>query len=164
MWEGRFKSQALLDEAALAACMTYVDLNPIRAKIATTPENSHRTSIQQRINAAKKGKQPLNLAFFIDNPRLNMPKGLPFELSDYIQLVELTGRCMREDKRGYIDNNQAAILTRLSISAENWLKIKNQFTTLFHGAVGHSDVLSDFCEHQAIKRRHNLTVCQRYLA
>ena len=57
-WEGRFKCQTLLDEAAIAACMVYVDLNPIRSGVATTPEGSEFTSIQERIRAWQKEKIP----------------------------------------------------------------------------------------------------------
>ena len=47
-WAGRFKSQPLLDAAALLACSVYVDLNPVRAGIVTTPEESQFTSGAER--------------------------------------------------------------------------------------------------------------------
>ena len=163
-WEGRFKSQALLDEAAVIACMAYVDLNPVRAKMAKTVEASDYTSIQQRINAAIKGLQPTVLQLFVGNPRLSIPKGLPFELEDYIQLVDLTGRCIRQDKRGYIEETQPKILTRLNISAENWLILTTQFRQCFHGAIGGVEALSDFSQHQQLKNRPNLSSCTRLFA
>jgi putative transposase len=48
-WEARYKCQVLLDDAAIAACMVYVDLNPVRAGVAETLEGSEFTSIQERI-------------------------------------------------------------------------------------------------------------------
>ncbi|MGL4937056.1 transposase, partial [Shewanella sp.] len=119
-WEGRFKSQALLDEAAVLACMTYVDYSllkesPIRAQLADTPEQSDHTSIQLRIRAAVKGEQPSNLLPFIGNERDNPPNGIAFALTDYLQLVDDTGRIIRNDKRGYISESSAKILNRLNI-------------------------------------------------
>lgn len=48
-WEGRFGSKRLHDEAAMLACSMYVDLNPIRANLAQTPEQSRHTSAFDRI-------------------------------------------------------------------------------------------------------------------
>jgi hypothetical protein len=84
-WEGRFKSQALLDEAALLACMAYVDLNPIRAKIANTPETSKHTSIQKRLESIKQPAATHSLMPFVGNPRQDIPRGIAFSLKDYCE-------------------------------------------------------------------------------
>ena len=52
-WEGRFKCQLLEDEGAVLACMAYVDLNPVRAKLADTLEASTFTSVHDRLAARK---------------------------------------------------------------------------------------------------------------
>lgn len=116
-WEGRFKSQALLDEKALAACLAYVDLNPVRAGMAKTPEESDYTSVKERVAKAlsndRKVLQPKHLLPFVGNPRQQMPKGLPFRLKDYLELIDWTGRVLREDKRGAIPAHLPPLLERL---------------------------------------------------
>ena len=134
-WEGRFKSQALLDEAALAACMAYVDLNPIRAGLANTPENSLFTSISQRIAAAKVGKQPHFLSPFVGSGTFidkNSYHGIPFNLKDYIELVELTGKQVLAEKTQSIEN-YSPILVRTGLQDVDWdfmvKGIENRFST-----------------------------------
>lgn len=163
-WEGRFKSQALLDEAALIACMAYVDLNPVRAKIDHTPETSAYTSIKKRINAAKRNQQPKTLYPFVGNPRENQPKGLPFKLEDYLELVDLTGRIVRQDKRGSIDLSLAPILQRLNIPSENWLTIAIEFEQHTHSAVGTEQVLSNYYQNAGYKRRPKIGKTKQLLA
>ncbi|MCT8868746.1 MULTISPECIES: transposase [Shewanella] len=161
-WEGRFKSQALLDEAAVLACMIYVDLNPIRAQLANTPEQSDHTSIQLRIRAALKGEQPSNLLPFIGNEHDNQPNGIAFALTDYLQLVEDTGRIIRNDKRGYISESSGKLLNRLNIPHDNWLKLTTEFGKLFHGPVGTLQALTDYCKHLEKRRRHFAASCQHF--
>ena len=115
-WEGRFKSQALLDERALLSCMAYVDLNPIRAAIAATPETSNYTSIQQRIIYPDKQ----HLMAFKDSGSSN--NVIPYRYSDYLQLVDWAGRSISGDKKGFIPETMQPILERLGMDQEPLIK------------------------------------------
>ena len=153
-WEGRFKSQALLDESAIAACMAYVDLNPVRANVAKTPETSNHTSIQYRIRAARVGKTPKRLMPFAGNPQRDRPHGLPFTLSDYLQLVDATSRCIHPTKHGKVESNMPHILVRLGIDDEKWLTLTTQFEHCFKHAAGKVVHLEQYAHNQHQQRVH----------
>ncbi|WP_299585114.1 transposase [uncultured Microbulbifer sp.] len=163
-WEGRFKSQALLDEKALAACMAYVDLNPIRANMAKTPEDSDHTSIRQRIRAAISGEQPKSLLPFVGGERLNMPKGLPFQLDHYLELVDWSGRHLAPRKRGAIAENTPPILKRLGISPKHWLYLNHNFESRFKGLVGSAEAVRHACRQLDKRWVHGISDCRRYFS
>jgi REP element-mobilizing transposase RayT len=139
-WESRFKSQALLDERALLACMAYVDLNPIRTKMAATPETSDHTCVAARINSIKTNiRLKASIETFVgSNPNL---KGLPFVLNDYLELVDWTGRIIREDKRGAINNGFPPILERLSLDSDSWAQLTTEFEYHFGNWVGSEHIV-----------------------
>jgi REP element-mobilizing transposase RayT len=146
-WESRYKSQALLSEEALLSCMVYVDLNPVRAKMAETPETSEHTSIKERvtplftvedaIKSTVNTDRPLLCISFPIKPLLHFDgnttseeqSGIPFSFDDYLILVDWTGRIIRKDKRGFIAHRLPPILERLSIDSELWIKNSSQFET-----------------------------------
>ena len=167
-WEGRFKSQALLDEKALAACLAYVGLNPVRAGITDSPEASEYTSVQQRVQQAVSGNenelQPSGLMPFVGNPRHDMPKGLPFRLADYLELVDWTGRILRDDKRGAIPNELPPILERLQVDPKYWLYMAQNFESRFKGLIGAAYRLKAACETLGYRRTPNLAACRELLA
>jgi len=170
-WEGRFKSQALLDEPALAACLAYVDLNPIRAGMADTPEQSDYTSIRRRCKQATSAhlpnhpqQQAKGLMPFAGNPCLNMPRGLPFRLTDYLELVDWSGRMLREDKRGSISGNLPNILDRLHLEPRHWCYLTRHFESRFKGLVGSAYRLKQVGQQQGYLRVPGLIACLKYLS
>ena len=165
-WEEWFKSQALLDDAALLTCMAYVDLNPIRAKRAETPEQSENTRIKLRIDAALRKEQPKSLLPFSGNESWNQAhsfdNALHFSLQDHIEWVDETGRRIRDDKSGCITESGAKVLTRRNISQENGLKLTQKFGPIFHGLVGPLENLTHYCDHLEKRRRHFSGSCQYF--
>ena len=147
-WEARYRSQALLTEEALISCMAYVDLNPVRANMAPTPEQSEYTSIKERIQPS------LNLATtitelikthqlnhfsvslkpllpFNDDVTDKEKHGILFKLKDYLELVDRTGRLLRNDKRGAIALHLLPIIERLGIDQKTWLNNATAFEQIY---------------------------------
>ncbi len=143
-WEARYKSQCLKTEHALLSCMAYVELNPLRASMADTPETAEHTSIKERIKPTIDLKQAIQeqitngqliqfdgnikpLMPFLDSISPHANHGLPCFYIDYLSLVDWTGRILRQDKRGAINNHLPSILKRLKLPAKTWLKNATQF-------------------------------------
>ena len=180
-WESRFKSQGLLDEAAIAACMVYVDLNPIRAGRAETPEESDFTSIRERIRAwGRKAKTtaPVSESNHDQSKSVNSrnewlcPIGseggrrgiLPMGAREYFDLVDKSGRMVRLDKRGVIDTDLAPILQRIGANPQAWAETISSFGSKFSLVAGLASNLRSFADRLGRRWFKGLTAAQEAFA
>ena len=179
-WEGRFKSQALLDEQALLACMIYVDLNPLREGICKTLETSDFSSIQQRLLAHKENtssnksrarskkrtkssnresSKHIPLHVFVGGSSTR--QGIPFEAPDYLELADWTGRAVRPKKKGAIPDGLPKLLSRLGISKENWIEAVTSYEKHFSDYVGLETSMKDAGASRGLKWLRGSRACQR---
>jgi REP element-mobilizing transposase RayT len=157
-WEARFHSQPLRSEQALLAAMAYVDLNPVRARLAQTPETSEYTSIRARLQGHYRQRTrreaveqmlergelhhfecPVRpLMAFADSRgeresrrTANFADRLPIRKLDYLRLLDMTVRLVACGKRGRMHPGLTPTLERLRLSPTQWVLASTAFRKHF---------------------------------
>ena len=165
-WEGRFRCQALVDEGAVLACMVYVDLNPVRAAMASGLEDSYFTSIFDRLRARraqkrlaalerKGGLAPVAMRERVEEERRARseadwlePLGqteypaLRLDLDRYIEVVEWTVQSISGSAVESVPERVGEALDRLELDAEKWAENVASYGSLFHCLVGRAETLA----------------------
>lgn len=149
-WQDRFKCTRLVDEESVLACSVYVDLNPIRAAIAETIEESDFTSGKRRVDAMKRER----LDSFLAPIELNESTGsigpcasatgarcsnkgfLAISQEGYLELLDWTARQSARGKRGTTPDSHPPILQRLGLPSSIWIEFVASFGRLFSDVAG----------------------------
>jgi len=175
-WESRFKSQALLDEQALLAAMAYVDLNPVRAGMAETPEVSDYTSIQERLGFEPVVCVTAGVAVgVVESDEVALPQAplmpfdatgrtewaIPFAFEDYAELLDWTGRILRSKKKGFIASTQPKIFERIGMDCGAFIDFSTRLLKEFGSAVGAPPALVDLCARRQIKYLRGINAARR---
>ncbi|GAA4812752.1 hypothetical protein GCM10023308_06230 [Marinicella pacifica] len=102
--------------------------------MAKSLSDSEYTSIKERIESKSTDLLPFGKG---DND-------LPYYLSSYIDMVDETGRVIREDKSGYISHKLGSALTELEFNPDTWLDELRGFKSVGFTAVGTVNQLKEY--------------------
>ncbi len=187
-WEARYKSIAILDEEALLTTLAYVDLNPLAAGIAKTPEQSPHTSVKAWVDHCR-GQGTLDEvtdqphdrtrhdiaqedeSFWLvpiedrrerDGTRKGVTPGM--NLSSYLRLLDWSSRLVRRGK-ARLPRDVAEILDRLGTNAGHWQERLEKLTAAdrIFGVVFATKAksINDFAESRGVRKLSNLNGCPR---
>jgi len=127
-----------------------VDLNPARAKMAKTLEESDHTSIKSRLESRKPilgEKSKLRSAGLKPVAGLDARALLDMTESSYIELVQWTGEQLHPMKRGKLiprsdlGNRPPQVLLKLSKHSDRWLRQVRGTESKYYRAIGSAEAL-----------------------
>jgi len=152
-WEGRFRSQALLDEGALLTCMAYVDLNPVRAGIASTPEDAPFTSIRERLLSAARGEVAApGLMPFADQAPADR-ETIPVAFDDYVEIVRFAAQSFHSREPVVVPAAVATRLERHGLESRNFIDTLRNYPRRFFTMVGQAHRIDTESTRRGYKRR-----------
>jgi len=176
-WEGRFRSQALLDQGAVLTCMSYVDLNPIRARLADTLETSEFTSIRERLlEAAREHTAPSRrgeqapaaglVPFAGEKTALagsenGLREPLPMRFDDYVGLLEETRGAIRDEKEAALTPSTAEFLAAVGVNAAGFVQTVREFGRGFFTMVGEVHRIDAESRRRGHRRRPGVAAARR---
>lgn len=187
-FDGRFKCTRLEDVPVVAVCMQYIDLNPVRAGMAKSLDESEYTSAFERLMGEKarlrvrayerKRRKGESLSkrqrALLKSERKKLresqwlagldEKGSPFvgfEVTEYLAMVEAAGRRMRRGKRGWVPDSVPPLLERLELDTESWLEVVEGFGRLFFRVAGKAGSMAMAAEKAGRKTYHGVRACRR---
>jgi hypothetical protein len=184
-WESRFKCRECTSESAILICGIYVDLNPIKAGEASSPETARYTSVFQRLMAASQPKNSRTradgwmaeltlrpeskadekLACSSRTGRRASDLGiLPISLENYVKLLKWTARLLLSGQRRTIPKDLEAVLDHLDVNHEAWLDTVEEYEKSFCHAVGPPSSLAKVAERMDASHLKGATAARRIFA
>lgn len=138
-WESRFKSLPLLDERAVLACMTYVEMNPVRSGEVRRIDRAKFSSMQIRLTMSnRKRKAAVGPVFGNSNSQVT----LSISTNSFLNLLRWSTEQhkLKEVRRA----RGPTILQRNGINTRDWVLVVTQFLALFRTAAGDRDACVEF--------------------
>ncbi|HHI78609.1 MAG TPA: hypothetical protein ENK02_01370 [Planctomycetes bacterium] len=187
-FDGRFKCTRLEDLPVIAVCMQYIELNPVRAGMAKSLDESEFTSAFERLTGEKakrrvkeyekkrrKGeKLTKRQEALLKSERKKLREsmwlapldeaGSPFvgfEVWEYLAMVEAAGRRVRIGKRGSVPESVPPLLERLELDTERWMEAVEGFGKFFFRVAGKAGSMAEAAAKAGRRSYHGVRACRR---
>ena len=184
-FESRFKCRECVDDAGKLLCGLYVDLNPLKAGEATSPETARYSSAYQRILARQQAPDAPDRAdgwlaelSLRDGPEEDLTKVyssrtgrrasdlgvLSISWDNYYQLLAWTWQEMRSGHRSTVPQDLQAVLDQLQVQADTWVDSIRDYEETFGHAVGGAAGLAAVAERMQRRCLRGAPACRRVFA